>query len=257
MRSLRDLCSNMSLCHLQRFALVVFVCAIGCSEDTTDSTGGNIYGSPTGGTQGFTGGVYSLQTGGFSDTTPAQDYAATGGAGIVAGKALEAGKNITFVGSVMNGPREVNGVPFPQNNEGHSGWTISQLANIVPSHALDPQPHIILLMIGTNDMYRGNPATAPDRLRDLINEIFAFDPDTLLVVAQLTPLSFSNAAVEAYNAALPAIIDGIAATGAHIRLVDMYNGFSTSMLGDGVHPNQQGYAFMADVWYAAIEDVLN
>ncbi len=28
------------------------------------------------------------------------------------------------------------------------------------------------------------------------------------------------------------------------------------MLGDGVHPNQQGYAFMADVWYAAIEDVL-
>ena len=32
--------------------------------------------------------------------------------------------------------------------------------------------------------------------------------------------------------------------------------FPTSELGDGVHPNQAGYARMAGVWYEAIEPYL-
>lgn len=36
-------------------------------------------------------------------------------------KARAAGKNITFVGSLVNGPSMVDGAAFPRNHEGHSG----------------------------------------------------------------------------------------------------------------------------------------
>jgi lysophospholipase L1-like esterase len=42
-----------------------------------------------------------------------------------------------------------------------------------------------------------------------------------------------------------------------VVLVDMFTGFAVSMLGDGVHPNQQGYEHMAGIWYTAIAGVLH
>ena len=84
-------------------------------------------------------------------------------------KAVAAGQNITFTGSLSNGPTTVSGKPFPQKNEGHSGWTIDQDASLIPSPALSTAsggiPHIILLHIGTNDIYAASgQSTMPDRL---------------------------------------------------------------------------------------------
>jgi lysophospholipase L1-like esterase len=76
------------------------------------------------------------------------------------------------------------------------------------------------------------------------------------VVAKLTPLSSSNA-VQTYNAALPAVVQERAAAGKHVVLVDQFTGFPTSQLGDGIHPNQQGYERMAGVWYQAIGKLLH
>ncbi|WP_437766747.1 hypothetical protein WMF27_22915 [Sorangium sp. So ce281] len=42
-------------------------------------------------------------------------------------KARAAGKKITFVGSLMNGPATVDGASFPRAHEGHSGWKIDQI----------------------------------------------------------------------------------------------------------------------------------
>jgi lysophospholipase L1-like esterase len=48
-----------------------------------------------------------------------------------------------------------------------------------------------------------------------------------------------------------------ASAGKHVILVDQFTGFPTSELGDGVHPNQAGYARMAGVWYEAIKSYLH
>jgi lysophospholipase L1-like esterase len=64
-------------------------------------------------------------------------------------------------------------------------------------------------------------------------------------------------AVQTYNDAIPAVVQERASAGKHIVLVDQFTGFPTSELGDGVHPNQQGYERMAGVWYAAIGKLLN
>jgi hypothetical protein len=168
---------------------------------------------------------------------------------------LDAGLDITFVGREMNGPAMVGGEPFPQSHEGYSGWTIQQIDDIVPMPALNPDPHIVLLHIGTNDMYQ-TPAGAPDRLGTLIDQILADLPDSLLVVSTIIPLPGGASAVDQYNAAVPGVVQERIDEGARIMLVDQFEGFPTSELGDGVHPNEAGYARMARVWFDAVEPYL-
>jgi lysophospholipase L1-like esterase len=178
---------------------------------------------------------------------------------------LNAHQKITFVGdpSLANGPTMVGGVSFPQDNDGHSGWTIDQIASLVPSPALQTNPDIILLMIGTNDMYsQSQPvAQAPMRLGALLDKIFQANTHALLVVAQITPLQNSTweMQVQTYNAAIPALVQARATAGKHIALADMHTGFmvATMLSSDGVHPNMTGYDHMGDVWYAAIKGVLH
>ena len=51
----------------------------------------------------------------------------------------------------------VDGAPFPQNHEGHSGWTIapeggrSGISTLVSTVMPQYKPDVVLLMIGTND----------------------------------------------------------------------------------------------------------
>jgi lysophospholipase L1-like esterase len=154
----------------------------------------------------------------------------------------------------------VAGAPFPKNNEGHSGWTIAQVAGLVPSPAFNTVPHIVLLMIGTNDVYAASgQAAMPTRLGSLMDMISAAAPNALLVVAKITPLANagSSATIKSYNDAIPGLVQSRAAAGKHVMLADMNTGFTSSMLSsDGVHPNQSGYDFMGDTWYSAIKDLL-
>jgi hypothetical protein len=171
--------------------------------------------------------------------------------------AVMANKNITFTGSLSNGPAMAAGKMFPPNNEGHSGWTINQDAGLIPSPALMDIPHIILLHIGTNDMYQ-TPTGAPDRLGMLIDKIVAAAPNALLVVSSIIPLPGDASAVMTYNAAVPGVVMQRAMQGKHVLYVDQFTGFDvpTMLSSDNVHPNQTGYNHMGDVWYAAIKSYL-
>ncbi|WP_234022656.1 SGNH/GDSL hydrolase family protein [Sorangium cellulosum] len=172
-------------------------------------------------------------------------------------KARAAGQNITFVGSLVNGPTMVDGAAFPRNHEGHSGWRISGIAGLVPTPALAEGPHIVLLMAGTNDVIQNdNLSMAPQRLGALLDKIFTSAPEALVVVAQIIPVTFADAAAVTYNSALRGIVEARASAGQHVVLVDMHTGFPASELPDGVHPNEAGFARMANVWYTAIGDLL-
>lgn len=165
-------------------------------------------------------------------------------------------KKMTYVGSRMNGPMTVSGMPFPKKHEGTSGITIGGLDGKIPMPGLNEIPHIILLHIGTNDMYM-TPAGAPDRLGTLIDGLVTGAPDALIVVSTIIPLSSGSAAVKTYNDAIPAVVKQRIDAGKHLVLIDQFKDFPTSELGDGVHPNQQGYSRMAEKWYAAIKDMLH
>ncbi|HOU92869.1 MAG TPA: GDSL-type esterase/lipase family protein [Polyangiaceae bacterium] len=175
--------------------------------------------------------------------------------------ANQAGKDITFVGTrASTSPNDVDGVPFPKNHEGTSGISIEGLkSNVVDAGLLsraDVDPHIILLHIGTNNMYGSHPAGPEVLLPQLLDAIIAECPDALLVVSTLIPLPMNTSGISAYNAAIPAIVEERAAAGAHIILVDQFTGFPTSELEDQVHPTVAGYARMGQVWFDAIEQYL-
>jgi hypothetical protein len=178
-------------------------------------------------------------------------------------------KKMTIVGgasggAMPNGPQSVTiagmSVPFPRGNEGYPGITIGNLdsQHVSNGKAFANMPHIVLMHIGTNDMYGGNPGGAPDALKKIIDDISMQVPNALIAVSSIIPLGSSNAAVMTYNATIPGIVQMKAAAGKHVIYVDQYKDFPTSELADGVHPDDaKGYPRMGDVWYAAIKQYLH
>ncbi len=188
--------------------------------------------------------------------------------------AVQAHKAITFVGSATdpNGPTTLDGKTFPRNHEGHPGYTIdnssttSGISPLVDASIATNHPQIILLMIGTNDINRNiDPANAPTRLGALLDKIFNDAPNTLVVVAKITPWADDGtnvSAVEPYNNAIASVVQTRNASGKHVTAVDMYAPFrananyKTALMNDYLHPNDAGYVVMGDVWYAAIQSYL-
>jgi lysophospholipase L1-like esterase len=186
-------------------------------------------------------------------------------------QAVQASTPITFVGRNANGPATVDGMPFPRNHEGYSGFTIDTdathngISPLVDAAITMFRPHVILLHIGTNDV-NGNVdlANAPTRLAALLDRLTSDAPAALLVVAQIIPTTNdgTNTRVRNYNAAIPALVQQRAAAGKHVLLLDMYTVFSsrtdykTALMNDTLHPNVAGYAAMGDAWYGSIRAAL-
>ncbi len=178
--------------------------------------------------------------------------------------AVAASQKITFVGSLSNG--QVPDATFPKNHEGHDGYTIDSgystygtpgISSLIPSPAFNTIPDIVLLMIGTNDITStSSPGTASTRLDGLLGKIVAAAPKALIVVAKLTPVSWTSADLNNYNSKIPGIVQARVAQGQHLVSVDMSQMPKSDLASDGVHPNDQGYAYMANIWYAAIQNIL-
>ena len=181
------------------------------------------------------------------------------------------GQLITFVGRNANGPTTVAGRTFPRNHEGYSGYTIDPgggrqgISPLVDGAINSFHPHIVLLMIGTNDVNISlDLANAPTRLGALLDRITTDAPNALLVVAQLVPTTndTTNGRVRTYNNAIPGLVQSRAAAGKHIVGVDMYAAFTantsykTALMADELHPNNAGYSVMAQIWYEAIRAYL-
>jgi lysophospholipase L1-like esterase len=196
------------------------------------------------------------------------------------------GKNITFVGSLSNGPGTVDSVSFPTHHEGHSGWTIypgggrdgisyclsaNDLKKCLATNSVmaEYKPDIVLLMIGTNDcIVQYDLANAPKRLGDLIDTIYTQLPSVLIVVAQPIPSRGDasqsddtglSARIKTYDDAIPAVVKTRADAGKHILLVDMYTPFNAnkaSLIEDQWHPNLAGYVVLGDQWYSVLKPLL-
>ncbi|KAL9635740.1 MAG: hypothetical protein Q9204_002513 [Flavoplaca sp. TL-2023a] len=162
------------------------------------------------------------------------------------------GSNVKFVGSVRSGTMS------DSRNEGHSGATIKQTEGFADL-SLNQRPNVILIHIGTNDLNEHPPKdpyeAAPERLDSLLSKIIDACPDATILVARIIRIkdSTSDARVQAYNARIPALVAGHVAQGHQNIAAINFSSVQANDLADGLHPTNDGYAKMGDIWFSAIQ----
>jgi lysophospholipase L1-like esterase len=158
------------------------------------------------------------------------------------------GHPLDFVGTERSGSMSDN------DNQGHPGYKIHQVAALTDASLTRYRPNVVTLHIGTNDLnesYQVSTATA--RLRSLVDQITAAAPDATVLVASLV-VSTSGSEEQyraAYNQAIPQIVRDAQSAGKRVAYVDM-SSLTTADLVDALHPNDSGFQKMADAFHRGI-----
>lgn len=169
------------------------------------------------------------------------------------------GLKIDFVGSQFNGSQSLD----DKNHEGHGGWTIDEITNLVDRGILKTyKPDIVLLMIGTNDALGGSSLREMyNDLSYLIDRITLQSANTQILVSSIAPIDASvrgetaaNLAKD-FNTLLPGLVDRKVAQGKNVSFVNAGGNLKLNDLtSDGIHPRRQGYDKLGNAWYDALVD---
>jgi lysophospholipase L1-like esterase len=166
----------------------------------------------------------------------------------------DAGIAIDYVGS------QRSGTMADKDNEGHPGYRVDGIQAGADAWIAAAQPDVVLLNVGTNDMLQNyDLANAPNRLSALLDQIVRDAPNATLIVSTLVPSPDAtvNSRVLAYNSRIPGIVQAKQAAGKKVRMVDFYANLTTADIGpDGIHPTNDGYSKLANVWFSGLQPVL-
>ncbi len=176
--------------------------------------------------------------------------------------AVNNGYRINFVGSlrgVLRGPPA--NADFDMDHEGHGGLTADEFLPGIDQWATDSSPDIVLLHIGTNDLYqRQGVQSTINNIGSIIDRLRTVNPNIRILVAQL--IASSNPRhkdIPALNAQLPALVAAKNRVTSPVVLVDQFTGFDPTTMAttDGFHPNAIGESRMADRWFEKLAPMLD
>jgi acyl-CoA thioesterase-1 len=162
------------------------------------------------------------------------------------------GRGFAFdmVGTQWNGPAEL----ADKAHEGYGGYTIDDLAGIMPDKLTLNPPDVVLLMIGSNDVTKGvDLPNAPTRLGHLLDMILAAPPVQRVIVSTIPPFNLDwpagQQAIRDFNAALPGVVGGRR----NVTMVDLYPQIDPATdMADGVHLNPNGAAKLGALFADAV-----
>ena len=180
------------------------------------------------------------------------------------------GYQFDFIGRQVSG--EQSGFIFDYDNNGFAGDRADELrprlsmtstipfssTEIAPLLAPDQHPDVILLHIGTNDIAQGQTITSTVAdVSGILDDIDDFDPEIVVIVAQIIDQNVPEPEVANFNALLASMVQNrMNNDGDKLALVDMYNALVyPADMADSLHPNDSGYNKMGDVWYAELASI--
>lgn len=156
--------------------------------------------------------------------------------------------------------------PYHRHHDGYSGWRLDNIDSIIERIMPATKPDIILMHLGTNDVYQGtDDATLEKRADQLLSHIHKLAPKSIVLVATIIPmcsgkmvLGGQDKRVAPYNAILKKVIEKHIAQGETLRLVDMYEkaDMKCEDMPDGAHPGAVGYRKMAVTWRNALMEII-
>ena len=159
------------------------------------------------------------------------------------------GYNITYVGTKTD-----EGV---LRHDGHEGWSIEKMIDSVQEifDRVNIEPDVILLSIGGYDVGKleSNLDGFLEKFTKLIDRIAMSKPFAHILASTLTPQSDHN--VTMFNQLIKSSVDEQIAAGKRVTLVDMYHAFTVADLVDDVHPTDEGYESMANIWIKKIMEI--
>lgn len=195
------------------------------------------------------------------------------------------GFSTDFVGS--NNYGQANWANPDYEHEGYGSATIMRAAGTSYPHIETAtgrmttyQPEIVIVELGTNDLYSGGrtPAMFRDDMRKLLDTIWSVNPSIKIVLNTIPPPDTINHAnfvplwfnVIATNALFPDLVSEKVAQGKTIVLADVYASFMPpesvkAYILDGVHPSYDGwnghpvggYRRMAKAIYPSVKSLID
>jgi len=154
---------------------------------------------------------------------------------------------------------------FDIDHEGRGGWTSGQILSGIGAWLNETgSPDIVLFSSpGGNDALEGLPFTqAVNNINSIIDKLQANNPNVTIIIEQMSPgrtdimtsqlTSFFN---QMQQEVLDIAVDKSTAS-SQVLTVDMFTGFSDSLLADDVHYNAAGAEFIASRYYDLLDDVL-
>ncbi|KAJ5147506.1 hypothetical protein N7526_000858 [Penicillium atrosanguineum] len=152
----------------------------------------------------------------------------------------------------MVGSKE-NGTMYNNHHEGHIGFRIDQIAEVVDK-TIPKQPNLILINAGTNDaIQKYNVYSAGTRMNSLMTKLFNEIDGTTIILSTLLPNKKEPKLVKAINEQYRTLAAFWRAKNGRVVLADMDSFIKEDQLVDGIHPDDYGYKEMASVWWAAIQ----
>ena len=178
---------------------------------------------------------------------------------------LNALPNIVLVGSQSDAI---------SSHESHPGWSTSDFlatwfgSQTYLGHYLEvSNPDIVLLHIGTNDISNeSNASVIYSRLQQMLTIIHNFNPAIKIILAEITKRfdlnDFPNPTTEERAKYIETgTYDSLIQNSGESYIVDMYDSVSHFCTDDielypNAHPSTEGYQQMANVWFAALQNIL-
>lgn len=175
-------------------------------------------------------------------------------------KLFELYPSVDFVGSnsgLAFGPGVPTGYTCNVKAESHEGWggqTTAQLLQILKHPRANKLiPNTVLIHLGMNDLRLEVENNAHLNLEEMIRTIKTARigkgiPTIFIAQIHYTSDPAYNARIDRLNADIAKLHN----PSKYVFVIDLFNGLDSSMLQDGVHPNDQGAKFQAQKWFQAI-----
>jgi lysophospholipase L1-like esterase len=213
---------------------------------------------------------------GESTTEGTVDFAG-GYRGVLREKLVMAGIPVDFVGSRTENSK---GLTDPEH-EGHPGYRIDWLRTgkvVAGLSSADPveimlerfKPDVVLLLMGTNNLYVDPAASAAGEMKALLEGIFRAMPMVTVILGGITPIlpgpkpwnctvpEDVTQRVRDYNHRLAALARSFRSENRAIVYVDHSPCVTgpADLMADGVHPTAVVMQRMAETWLGALTGIL-
>ncbi|MCQ2468396.1 MAG: GDSL-type esterase/lipase family protein [Ruminococcus sp.] len=169
---------------------------------------------------------------------------------------------------------------YDNNHAGYSGYTIKdinggffgKLNGITETlqkggYMEKYSPDIVLLQIGTNDVFNGHLDGSEQRLNELIDYILGkMSSSGVIFLSTIPDISTSvgmmdtnmQADVDAFNKIVQGTADKYKSAGKNVVFVDIHSVINPDTdLHDGIHPSEEGYEKIGLYWAAVIDSYLS